>query len=1228
MRRRVNCGFFAVLTLCAFGKSQAAETPIPQAWDYSAAMKEVARKFRGRPGVVLHVGDSITYSNPYGQWARAGQGQSARDKAVLAWMHTGADDETDGWWLARFDHPAGGRSYTACGGIRSEEMLAGGKQGMPPLNIILDTYHPQVVVLMLGSNDATANRPRAAFRADIDRAVELILGRGAVCILSTIPPQPNRLDLVKSYNQSLRNIAKSRSLPLIDYEQEILRRRPNDWNGTLVQKDDVHPTAAQAGATPTSAPTAENLRNSGYLLRGWLSVQKIAEVKEKVLDRLETRAAKPEPPSSPRTVAAPSGKPRRMTVTRDNLFSNVGAEADGNNGSSPRLKLKSIQEMSLVDFDPKPLRGKVVSAATLHLHVDGTERLRRVTVSSFGAEWVEGTSSSYAPQAGSSTHNHRRHHDVPWTVPGSDLCSVMLGQGGTLWRMADATAPDQGGWQTVAVDPAVIAARVAGISEGFLVFDDTGTEWKRDGERFELFHYPNRFVHSRESGRSTAPYFTVYAGSEDTKPPAPPMNVVSETGDLPAGEAWISWITPADQGPAGTVGFFAEADGKPLPRYLIPVAGRPGEHVRMHLRDLNVKRGAKLVFALRAVDGAGNQSAPTTATVRVSDREPAPLPGRQSPPPARASIPLPRLGSSRVAIVDELDKIHPLTGAMIPPQPGGYLAANHLWDAVQKTLHLHAARNEFVAFQIALFGGEPQVQASLRFEGAAAARLRPAFGRYHHVASSKGPLPDPIVPLDFPQADAIPGRKSSSIHCELFVPHDAPAGKHAGKLSLKSGESSLVLDVELQVWDFTLPDHLSFLPEMNCYDLPANERDFYRLAHLHRTYLNRVPYYQRGTIADGCAPTWDGRRLDWKAWDKRFGPYLDGSAFADLPRKSVPLDGFYLPIHENWPDPVDGNYSGDYWADRAFSDSYRRDLVEASRQFAEHINERGWKDTLFQFFLNGKNDFKRNGWSRGSSPWLLDEPANFQDYWALRYFGVAWHEGIAQARGDAKLVFRCDISRPQWQRNTFDGLLDFNVVGGAMRTYRRMVMDRKLANGELVIEYGSTNAIEDSNMQPVGWAVDSWSLGSDGILPWQTVGTPDSWTKADSLALFYPGRGAQASPLPSIRLKAYRRGQQDVEYLTLWSELKGEPRWAIGQRVREALHLAGESKGTGFAGEDAGVIHFAQLRPQDVWELRMRLGAALSQAHPEARRKLVDLRTPPRDVTKLAVGEVSPGAQP
>ena len=46
----------------------------------------------------------------------------------------------------------------------------------------------------------------------------------------------------------------------------------------------------------------------------------------------------------------------RLDVTRDAWISDVGPEADGNNGGAPRLKLKSIQEMSLVDIDARAAR--------------------------------------------------------------------------------------------------------------------------------------------------------------------------------------------------------------------------------------------------------------------------------------------------------------------------------------------------------------------------------------------------------------------------------------------------------------------------------------------------------------------------------------------------------------------------------------------------------------------------------------------------------------------------------------------------------------------------------------------------------------------------------------------------------------------------------------------------------------------------------------------------------
>ena len=82
-------------------------------------------------------------------------------------------------------------------------------------------------------------------------------------------------------------------------------------------------------------------------------------------------------------------------------------------------------------------------------------------------------------------------------------------------------------------------------------------------------------------------------------------------------------------------------------------------------------------------------------------------------------------------------------------------------------------------------------------------------------------------------------------------------------------------------------------------------------------------------------------------------------------------------------------------------------------------------------------------------------------------------------------------------------------------------------------------------------SLDAWTLGVDGVLPWQTVGSGDSWKTADDLSLFYPARGTDG-PLPSVRLKAFRRGQQDVEYLTLLQTVAHEPRWAIAGLLHDA----------------------------------------------------------------------------
>jgi hypothetical protein len=256
-----------------------------ESWDYVPAMRKVAQKFTGTEGVVLHLGDSITYASPYTAWARGGAGKTKEDEAILRWSHCGEENDRDGWYLAHVDLPKGG-SYTAASGVRADQYLAGGFKSLTSLNQIIHKYHPQVAILMLGTNDAWAGRTPEAYATDMDTIVTRLLEHGTVVLLSTIPPLIDNLALQGKYNDALWKLAEKHKLPVIDYYGEILARRPEmTWDGTLLEKGDGHPTADRAGVTSTSAPTPENLKQSGYLLRGWLSVKKLEEVKSRVLDK-------------------------------------------------------------------------------------------------------------------------------------------------------------------------------------------------------------------------------------------------------------------------------------------------------------------------------------------------------------------------------------------------------------------------------------------------------------------------------------------------------------------------------------------------------------------------------------------------------------------------------------------------------------------------------------------------------------------------------------------------------------------------------------------------------------------------------------------------------------------------------------------------------------------------------------------------------------------------------
>ena len=289
---------------------------------------------------------------------------------------------------------------------------------------------------------------------------------------------------------------------------------------------------------------------------------------------------------------------------------------------------------------------------------------------------------------------------------------------------------------------------------------------------------------------------------------------------------------------------------------------------------------------------------------------------------------------------------------------------------------------------------------------------------------------DALVPCDLSGKPSLPERTdrhrpAGHWLAEILVPKSAKAGRYTIRLAAGC-------EVPLEVWDFALPDRLSFVPQMNAYGLPdGQETAYYRMAHEHRTCLNCLRYSWQGRVSDGCAPqvAADGS-WDWTAWDRRFGPLLNGSAFADLPRGRTPVDNFYLPLNENWPMDHERAYRGGYWIENAYPESYWAEFRTAGQAIRPAHRGKGM----------GGHDLRvlpqQQGLLQGRAR-LMVEMLRAVD---LRRAGQhARLLGLAAVRPRipgrdrrcGNLVFRCDISRPEWQRDLLDGVCGEEVVSGA-----------------------------------------------------------------------------------------------------------------------------------------------------------------------------------------------------
>jgi len=250
----------------------------PPAW--VTPMKDVRAKFTGTPGTLALFGDSITVSLAF--WSPL-QGSPKNMSEVMKASHALVKEylKPDCW--SKWRGPKYGNNGRMT--IRwADENVA----------TWLKELNPEAAVIMFGTNDL-GELKRDEYERKTAEVVDRCLKNGTVVILTTPPPRSGLLEKSKDFAEAVRQVAKNKMVPLIDYQAEILKRRPDDWDGsgskfkdvkggeyevpTLVAGDGVHPSNPRAYQDYSDGSLSKN----GYALRNALTLTAYADVIRLVL---------------------------------------------------------------------------------------------------------------------------------------------------------------------------------------------------------------------------------------------------------------------------------------------------------------------------------------------------------------------------------------------------------------------------------------------------------------------------------------------------------------------------------------------------------------------------------------------------------------------------------------------------------------------------------------------------------------------------------------------------------------------------------------------------------------------------------------------------------------------------------------------------------------------------------------------------------------------------------
>lgn len=637
--------------------------------------------------------------------------------------------------------------------------------------------------------------------------------------------------------------------------------------------------------------------------------------------------------------------------------------------------------------------------------------------------------------------------------------------------------------------------------------------------------------------------------------------------------------------------------------------------------------------------------------------------------------------------IDEMTRINPETGKAFEENPqqrpgglaGGYRAANSVWSEAKQVVDLAGARNEVVAFQLIIEGaGEGYTVQATPLAGAAGKAIplknirlfrewyievgahKPMKGSYTPLAA--GWYPDVCIPLgepkygngfsipskDFhdPEGKRFPDQKNQAIWVDIHIPAGTAAGTYTGTIAVRNGQgASKSVNVRLKVWDFQIPAEMNMLAHFVNYGATIREADpdmmlaYYRLAMEHRAYIN-----------DDKAPTFsfDGREFDWKQFDAKFGPFLDGTAFTEGPTagQAIPAWPFPIEFHirrpdkphigdrtpKDWPLPIEKTADG---LGVVMTEQYKKDLVAVLKKVEDHFSSKGWTKTRLTVFQDSLDEpgFHKSGAALEAGRQqarIIHDTAALVKRSGLKQFRYRFDVGSGfinnnlDLDGDGKAEGPIDVVK------YFGPVVDLWYIHGLCVEDKAVRLLEQLNPDAVICFYNgfqprvASNAINGELLGFRQWGVAAWLGGLDGWVDWQfrlendfmgegARKTRQVWYELqDSLhrnLYLYRGEqiGLPGKVFASMRLKSARRGIQDYEMLRLLAgrDVRGNLAETLALQVcshtfRNNVGLLGRSGEDDAPGERAktaggfGKGHYWSHDPA-AWErFRRSLGEALA----------------------------------